>query len=277
MLGIIMVVIGTILVEVTSSSGKLEISQKKESLYTYGFLCYFWPLIIFLIIILIKGHFIFNTETLPLFILLIILEVAQVYSSLHAVAESERSTFGFLMVLTIPLILLVDLFLGYQISIFSLIGICLIVISLLFLFINHGLSKKGIRFVLFSSINGAITISVFKYLISNNNSVESLQFISCLVIVTFLFILSLWKNKENPIKSLFKKEFLLQSFSIGLGTIFVNFAYLYAPASIITGAKRGTSVLASIVSGNKFFHEKHLLIKILSFFLIVFGLILLIL
>lgn len=195
---------------------------------------------------------------------------------MHAVVEAERSTFGFLMVGTIPLLLIVDIFLGYPIDFLSLIGISLIIISLLFLFINHGLSKKGIRYVLFSTVNAVATISIFKHLIMNYNSVEAQQFITSLILLTFLFIMAIWKSRENPLTFIFKKRFLYQSMSRGLGTMFMSFAYLYAPASIITGAKRGTSVLASIFSGNRYFHEKHLIIKIVSFTFVILGLVLLV-
>ena len=87
--------------------------------------------------------------------------------------------------------------------------------------------------------------------------------------------MAFWKSKENPLRFVFNKKFLLQSVSRGFAAVFMSMAYLYAPTSVITGAKRGTSVLASIVSGNKFFHEKHILIKIVSFAFVVAGLILL--
>ena len=275
MFGIILVVIGTILDEVSSSAGKWNVNHKIESLYTLGFLNYFWGAIIFLCIILIKGHFIFDPASIPLFTLLLLLDGAQIYSSLHAIAEADRSTFGFLMVGTIPLLLVVDIFLGYSISFINLSGISFIVLSLIFLFINHGLSKKGIRYVWFSTFNAVATISIFKYLITNYNSVEAQQFLEISILLVALFIMAFWKSKENPLRFVFNKKFLLQSVSRGFAAVFMSMAYLYAPTSVITGAKRGTSVLASIVSGNKFFHEKHILIKIVSFAFVVAGLILL--
>jgi hypothetical protein len=276
MFGVILIIVGTILDEISSSAGKWNVNNKKESIYTLGFLNFFWVSIIFLVIILIKGQFLFNLDSLPLFALLMILEIAQAYSSLHAVVEAERSTFGFLMVGTIPLLLLVDIFLGYPIVFLSLIGISLIVVGLLFLFTNHGLSKKGMKYVLFSTFNAVATISIFKYLITNYNSVEAQQFVTSIILLIFLFIMAIWRSKENPLTFIFKKRFLYQSISRGFGVVLMSTAYLYAPASVITGAKRGTSVLASIVSGNKYFHEKHLIIKIISFMLVVVGLILLV-
>jgi hypothetical protein len=276
MLGIILVVIGTILDEIATSSGKWNVNNKKESIYTMGFLNLIWVFIIFTLMILVSGNFIYNPNTIFLLALLTILEIIQAYSTLHAIVEAERSTFGFLMVGTIPLLLLVDIYLGYPIDFSNMIGISFIVISLLFLFINHGLSKKGIQYVLFSTFNAVITISLYKYLITNGNSVTAVQFVLNLVLLVCLYFMAIWKYKENPLKFMFKKRFIYQSISKGFSAVFIGFAYIYAPASVITGAKRGASVLTAMVSGNKYFHEKHLVIKIISFTLVVLGLILLV-
>jgi len=85
--------------------------------------------------------------------------------------------------------------------------------------------------------------------------------------------MSFWKYKENPIKYLFKRKLFFESFPRGISGVLISFAYLYAPASVITSVKRGFSVLWSIISGNKIFHEKHLVIKIISFVLIITGLV----
>jgi hypothetical protein len=276
MLGIILVIIGTVLDEIATSFGKWSVNNKKESIYTMGFLNQFWVLLIFLLIAIFNGNFVFDLHSLPLVILLIILEIAQIYSSLHAIVEAERSTSGFLMVFTIPLLLMVDIYLGYPIDFINLIGVCFIAVSLLFLFINHGLSNKGIKYVLFSTFNAVIAISLYKYLITNYTSVESLQIVVGIIILVFLFLMAVFKSKENPLKFIFKKGFIYPSISKGVGGVIISFAYLYAPASIIIGARRGSSVLTSIVAGNKYFHEKHLAIKIISFLLVILGLILLV-
>lgn len=176
------------------------------------------------------------------------------------------------MIITIPLLPLVDLFLGYDIGLFSLIGIIIITIGLIILLINHGLNKKGIEYVLFSSINAVATISIYKYCITHYNSVSAQQIISLFFILIFLFIMAMYKSKDNPFKSILKKEFFIQSFSMGMGSAIISFAYIFAPASIITGAKRAASILWTIVSGNHYFHEKNILLKIISLILIVIGL-----
>lgn len=276
MVGIILAAIGSFFTEISISFGRWEILHKRENIYTYGFLTQFWLLVIFIIMVLFKNNFVFNPDSIPLFAVLIILEFAQTYASLKAMVTSDRSTAGFLMILTIPLLLLVDISLGYKIGIWAILGIFIIVVSLIFLFINHGINKKGIGFVLFSSVNAVATISIYKYLITYYNSVAAQQIISSIFLLIFLYLMSIWKYKENPFTYLLKRKFLFESLFIGIGSVFVSIAYLYAPASIIASGKRAFSILWSVISGNKIFHEKHLFIKIISFLLIIIGLALLV-
>ncbi len=277
MIGILLTAIGTFLNEAASSFGKWEILHKRENLYTFGFLNNFWLVVIFATIILVKGNFLFDPASIPLLCLLIVLEFAQAYSTLHAVAEADRSTLGFIMIGTIPLLLAVDTVLGYDINIFNMFGISIIVLGLIILLINHGINKKGIGYVIFSTLNAVITISIYKYCITNYNSVEAQQIITSTFILLFLGIMSILKYEQNPFMSIFKKEFLIQSVSNGLGSVITSIAYVYAPASVITSGKRAFSILWSIISGNKIFHEKHIIVKIVSFTFIIIGLSLLVL
>jgi hypothetical protein len=275
MIGIILVTASAIMDEISTSIGKWEVQHKKEGIYTYGFLNTFWILVILVIVTLVRDGFVFSLDSLPLFMVLIVLEIAQTYSSLHAIVESDRTTNGFLMILTLPLLLVVDYTLGYQISLPALCGIGVIVLGLIFLFINHGLSKKGIGYVLFSTVNAVATISIYKYMITNYNSVEAQQIVTLSILVVYLFIMARWKSKQNPFLYMFKKEFLAQSIPRGVSGVLISFAYLFASPAVITSAKRGLLVLLSVITGKVYFHEKHIFIKIVSTGLVVVGIVLL--
>ncbi|MEK7645072.1 MAG: hypothetical protein AAB391_02000 [Patescibacteria group bacterium] len=276
MIGVILASASALMDEVSASTGKWEMQHKREGVYTYGFLNCFWILVVLVVIALVKGSFVFSLASLPLFALAAVLEMAQVYSSIHAIVEAERSTLGFLMILTIPLLLVADFLLGYQLTTSALFGIGLIVVALIFLLINHGLDKKGIGYVLFSAVNAVATISIYKYLITHYNSVEGQQIPMFVIILVFLYIMARRRTKQNPFKYLLKREFLAQSVSRGLSGAFISFAYLYAPASVITSAKRGLAVLLSIISGRAYFHEKHVLIKIMASAFVLAGLVMLV-
>ncbi len=253
-------------------------TEHKESIYTMGFLNMLWGTIFFLTYALfIRGEFILSPESFPTLGVRIILEIAQLHVTMLAISVADRSTYGFLRIWTIPLLLVVDMALGYTIGTTQLFGISLIVLSFIFLFINHGIKKKGMWLVLFTAINAVATISLFKYNISNFNSVDTEQSIVFLVLMLYFFIMACYVAKENPILFLKKPVFFVQSFVMGISTVIMSFAYLFAPASIITTVKRSSTIIWAIVSGNFYFHEKKLTIKIGAFLLIVVGLIFLVL
>lgn len=267
-----MISVGTFIDEICTSLGKWNIEHKKENIYTFGFLNLFWGLVFFIVLAVVRDSFKFSLESLPLFSLLVILTMAQTFSSLEATVKADRSTFGFIMVGTIPLLLLADFLLGYDISTFHIWGVCVIVMSLLLLFTNHGLGKKGLGYVIFSTVNATFTISIYKYLITNYNSVEGQNIVMFCFIMLFLFIMAVWRGKENPIPFIFKRGFFFQGLGRGIAEVLIGFAFSFAPASIITSAKRGLSVLWSIISGNKFFHENHVVIKATAFLMVIIGL-----
>ncbi len=272
MLGVIFAFLSSIFREIGTSIGKRQVSQKKEGLYTMGFLSYFWVVILFgLFAVFVTGDFIFSFDSLPTLGIRLVLEVLQAHFSILAIVVADRSTFGFIRILTIPILLFIDLILGYTLTFTNILGIGFILLSLAVLFMNHGIKKKGAGLVLFTAINGAATISLFKYNITNFNSVEA----EGIIVFTFLalyFLLMGRKHGERPFLSLKNPLFFFQSLSRGIGSIFMNFAYLFGAASVITTAKRAFTILASIVSRNMYFKEKHVALKAFSFALVVLGL-----
>jgi len=83
------------------------------------------------------------------------------------------------------------------------------------------------------------------------------------------------RRGENPFALLRKPIFLVQSLVGGMGFAIGSFAYLLAAPSVITAAKRSSAVLWSVLSGNLYFHEKHILIKLAAFALLATGIIVL--
>lgn len=276
MFGILTVGIATLFHEIADSIGKRKVAERGESIYTMGFLNMLWGALFLFAIALIRGEFVFAAASLPTFGIRVLLEIAQIHAGLLAITRADRSTFSFLRILTIPLLLLIDVILGYEIGPFAVIGIALIVASFVFLFMNHGLRKKGAGWVLFSAVNAAATISLYKYDITHFNSVEAEQGIVMLILMTYLLGMALFVARENPLVFFRKPVFLAQSLSSGVGSVILSFAYLLAPASVITTAKRSFDVLWATVSGNVYFHEKKLFIKIASLSLVVVGLALLV-
>lgn len=272
---IILVSIGAFFEEISSSIGKYKVNRHEESPFTMAFLSLFWSTIFYVLISLIKNNtFIFKLNSLPTFSIRAVLEVIQLYVSTFAVIKADRTTFSFVRTITIPLLLIVDLTIGYKIGIIPLAGIIFIIIALLIVFSKNDIKKKGLKFVIISAVNAVITTSLFKYDITHFNSIIAEQLLISLIILTCFLTFSLIK-KENPLTFLTKPIFFLQSLTTGLGSVLESFAYNFSVPSIIMSAKRSSSIFWSILSGKKFFREKHTLFKFFIFFIMLLGLILL--
>jgi len=276
MFGLLFTIAATFFHEIGTSIGKTEVRDHKESIYTMGCLNLLWSTIILLVIAFARQEFVFSFESLPTFSIRALLEIAQFHIGILAIIKAERSAVGFIMIGTIPLLLAIDIFLGYAISFSQIIGITIIILALIFLLMNHGIRTKGFWYIIFITINAAATISLYKYDITHFNSVEAEQSLTLAILLVYFTIMAFFVARENPIRFLKQRVFLVQSFSMGLATAFMSFAYLFAPASIITTAKRALAILWATLSGNIYFHEKHLFVKMISYAMIISGLIFLI-
>lgn len=275
MIGLLLVAVAEVFSEISNSLGKYEVREKHESVYALGFLNALWIAVFFLCWgVLGDGGLVFSRESMPTFLARAVLEIVLIFVSIHAITQADRSTFSFLRILTIPLLLLVDLALGYAITLPQIFGISFITIALTFLLLERGLSGRGKMLSLLTAVLAAGTISLYKYNIEHFNSVAAEQGLMYLIVLAALIIGARIRLGENVFKYLFKPVFLFQSLAAGVGGVLMSFAYTLAPASIIAAAKRPFEVLGSIASGQIRFHEKHLAIKLLAFLLILAGVLL---
>lgn len=275
MLGLLFVAIATLSKEIGTVIGKKKVAKHEESIYTMGFLGMLWGALILTLTGFVRDSLLLDPASFPTLSIRLVLEIAQMHVTILAITTASRSAFGFLRIWTIPALLVVDLTLGYAIGTPQLFGIGLIVLSFMILFINHGIKSRGAGLVLFTAFNAVATISLYKYDITHFNSVETEQSIAILVVLLYMALRAIFSAHENPIRFLVKPIFLFQSLTSGVATVLMSFAYLFAPASIITTGKRSLAILWSMISGNIYFHEKKFAIKLVSLILIVAGLILL--
>lgn len=273
MIAILLLLAATCSAEVGISIGKKAVQRQKQSAYTMGFLDVLWSVVFYaLLIVFWRKEFQFSLESLPTFLPRIVLEIILAQITLTAIVRADRSTFNFIRVGTIPLLLFVDAFLGYPISGYHIIGIILIVCALGAIFVSRGIARKGILFCLASMTMAVATISLFKYDITHFNGVEAEQGTMTLVLLLYFVIMARIRARENALAFLFRPRFFLQAFAAGLANVLIAFPYALATASLITAAHRALSVLWAIVSGQVYFHEKHLVLKMALFLLLIAGL-----
>lgn len=245
-------------------------------MYSMAFLSYFWSSFWFLGVMIYRHDFIFSMASLPTFTARVIFEIIQTEIAITALIRAERATFGFIRTTTVAMLLLVDIMLGYSISLTQIAGMAVISLTLLIIFMNHGVNKKGIKFVVLSAIGAVVTTTLYKYDISHFNSVEAEQLLLNIFVIAYFFRAAVKFSGENPLKFMAKPIFFSQSFTDGLGTVFSSFAYNLAPASIIMAGGRSTSVFFSILSGNHYFKEKNVLMKLVIFMMLAVGIFLLV-
>ncbi|MBL8158093.1 hypothetical protein JNK62_00970 [bacterium] len=271
MLGVILIAVGELFAEASATIGRYEVKHRKETLYTMGFLSGFWATVFLVIYSFTWGEFRFSYDSLPTFGARLGLEIALLLFSLHAMVQADRSTFAFLRTFTIPLLLAADLALGYPLSINQVFGVSLIVIALLILLLNHGLSRRGKLLSLMSAICAVGTITLYKYNITYFNSVEAEQTLMHVFLLVAIAAAAKLQTGEDVTRRMFKPVFFAQSLLAGVATMLFSFAFLFAPASVITAVKRSLEILGAIVFGRKYFHEKHVLLKLLACALVAGG------
>lgn len=275
MFGVIIVFLSSFFVEISDSLSKLELKQKQIGLYSLAVVNSLAITLIFIGINIFQGEFIFSLASLPTFGLRAVLEIILTFIALEAIAKADRSTHGFVRILTMPFLLVVDFLLGYRISGWQLAGIGIIILSLILLFSYQGIKKPGAWLSFGTAILAVATISLYKYDITYFNSVAAEQTIIHLVLLIFLLPMAFFKAKENPFSFFKQKVFCFQSLLNVVPSFLNSYAYAFAPASIILSAYRSSAVFWSVVSGRVYFHEKHFLIKMLCLILLIGGIMLL--
>ncbi|MBI4065721.1 hypothetical protein HY412_00815 [Candidatus Kaiserbacteria bacterium] len=275
MFGIFLAGISAAFEELTNSLGKRKIGDGTESYYTFGFLTQFFSALLILGAGLLLNNLVFALDSLVTFIPRVLVAILEIQLAVIALVKVDRGNIGFIRLATIPLLLLTDLALGYSLSVFQILGMCLIVAPIIVLF-SQGKNDKGLWLALTVAALAAVDISLYKYDISHFNSVEAEQAIISLILSLYFFITAAIVRRENPILFLKRPVYLIQTGSSGLAYVVGSFSYLFAPASIITAAFRGFSVLFSILTGQFYFKEKNFLVRFGLFILIVDGLLLLI-
>lgn len=264
MFGILLATLSSASGELSDSISKRKVTDGVASYYTFGFLTILFSTVVLIGIGAWRQDFIFSLASLPTFIPRVFLEVVQAHVSILAVVKADRSDYGPIRILTIPLLFAVDVILGYAISPMQMLGMGVIFLTIALLLSYEQFRVKGLFFILFTAVNAVITLSLYKYDITHFNSVETEQVLVQLVLLIYFFVLAVLVAHENPFTFLRRRAFFAQASTSGLASSFASYAYVFASASVITAALRATAVLFSVVSGGYYFKEKRLLLKILA-------------
>ncbi len=263
-MSIILIWLGTLFWEISGSL--MKIHNKQLNPLQRAFLISLFIVFSSLILIyLFWFKLTFNVTNFLLILYLIAGSIVYYYFILKAVWIADRSTLNIFILLKIPLVLIIDLIIGYQLSNIQIIWI--LTIFTLIAFINYKENKiynlNGLKYIIFAIIIWSINISIFKILVENGNNIPSLviaySLFSCIFFGIRLFI----KWWISNFKFLTNKTFLLIWFVSSLNTLLIAFSYLFLPPSIITTYKNTFSLLRSHISAKVIFNEKYVFKKII--------------
>lgn len=275
MFGVIIIFFSTLFDELAISIAKTKLNQKQISIYSIGIISSLGAALFFIAINLFEWEFNFSLASLPTFGARALIEVILTGLAFKAIALADRSTFGFLRAVTIPLLLIVDFFSGYEISLWQFIGMGIIIFSLLIFFFCQNLKMSGAWLSLLVAVLAAATIALYKYDITHYNSVAAEQTVMHLILLVFLTGMAFFKAKENPFVFLKQKIYIFQTLINVIPSFLISYAYIFAPASVILSAHRSSAVFWSVISGKAYFKEKYFLVKILCLVLLSGGIVLL--
>lgn len=284
MIGIFLASLATLIGEVGHSIGKNEVAHRRESILGMGFLNILWGVIIYVIIAVfvspdtfvgsIFGEYRFSFEFVPLslFLIRVCLEVLVINLVLRGVVAATRSSFSFLRMLTIPFLLGADILLGYQISVQEFIGIAVILITTISLVASSTIKRDGMWYVIGMALLAVFTVSIYKYNITNYNSVMGEQLTMSVIMMIYLGVAATVTTKKNPLRHFKRPIVVLQSLASGLDSVITSVAFVFAPGSIIMTARRTSAILWSVLAGNIVFGEQKLLLKIAGLGVLCIGL-----
>src|SRR3989344_9411823 len=197
MFGILLAALSSASSELSDSISKKEVSDGAASYYTLGFLTILLGTVVLIFIGIWRQDFIFSLASLPTFVPRVFLEVIQAHVSILAVVKADRSDYGPIRTLTIPLLLAVDIWLGYSVTTMQMLGMTIIFITIFLLMSYERFQAKGLFLMLFTAINAVATLSLYKYDITHFNSVETEQALVQLVLLIYFFLLFFLVAREN--------------------------------------------------------------------------------
>ncbi len=276
MFGIVLVVIAAFFVEVGCSVAKHEHSKHGEDVWGAIFLNSFVTLLIYLIVGVYRGTLDFFVQSWPILVIAGLINLAATFVSNMATLKASRSIAGVFRMLTVPLLTVVDYFLGYDISPVQILGIGVIVLTIITLMKRDAWYKTSTKWLMANTIMTVLAITIYKYTIDHLATVETVQVINFIFLIVGAIVGAQICNKQNLFK-LFTHPFaFLQASSMSLGSVLNGFAYSYAPASIISAAYRSAQAFWTLVSGSFYFHEHKIFTRMIAVVFLVGGVFLLV-
>jgi hypothetical protein len=274
MLVVLLLLTSTFATEIAESIGKQSVRWRRENVYELAFLSLFWGLLFLFGTLAFGAEFHLSLASLPFLGIRLVLEVILAFAIAEAVVRTDRTTMAFLRLLTIPLLLVVDIALGYHITTPQYLGIALMFCALMLAFKHNAHGRRGAWIAALTAILSVATISLYKYDITHFNSVVGEQSVVISGMLIVFALASFRQRHRSPMRLLFRPATGTQALSNGIVIPLESFAMTFVPASLAISLKRSFSVMWAIIFGGTYFHEHSLRRKTSSGVLMTISLVL---
>ncbi|MBP7057338.1 hypothetical protein KBB08_02510 [Candidatus Gracilibacteria bacterium] len=275
MVGVLLMVVAACFIEIGAYLSKHEVENHHESLQAMMFLNTFCSAFLFLAVALWNDAS-FVIYSWPILVLGAVFSIVSALVGSIATIKSQMSQAGLFRLASIPLLLLVDYFLGYDISPLQFGGIAMILAILVMLSFKHEWDKPSVRWLMLNAFLVVIDVTLYKYSIDRVASLEMIQLMYRFSLLLYCILVMRLANKEHVLRHLATPIAWWQSAVIAIGAVLSGFAFSYGPPSIILAAYRSAQAFWSLIIGALFFYERSLAIKILILVFLIFGVTLLI-
>ncbi len=262
MVGVLLIWLGTFFEEISAVAGKKNLLEKKEDIYVFGFLQVLAVLAAFLLMLaLMPGALVFSWASLPTLSVRIFFEILQCYFAIMALQLADRSTMGILRSGTIPLLLVVDIMMGYSISSLQLTVILALFVLIVLAVKEKAVGGQGLKYVVLATVLPVITATLYKYNIEHYNSVAVEGTIVFSALLLFWGVMNA-RRRNNPLRYLKNPQIVAQSLSLAVEAVLMSIAFIYSFPSLLIAVKRASSIFWSTLSGIYIFREERAFAKI---------------
>jgi len=221
-------------------------------------------------------HFELNAVSFAIAIATILLTVWFYYYAMKTIETADRSTASIFSVLVLPMLLVSDIILWYDITMYQVVWVLFITLVLLYSSYSGTLNMKWFKYIIITTLIAFVSTMIFKYQISHYASVYSQLFIQSF----FAMLIAIWIVYKKMwlawLKWILKKDYIIIWAVRWTNTMLTSLAYMFGPASIISSFKRICAMFWWVIFGKLVFHETQIWKKmanvaVLSFWIFIMN------
>lgn len=196
--------------------------------------------------------------------------VSQIFLSLFyypilnkAIHQAERSTFSILGCMTLPILLVSDIMLGYGVNAYKILGIIVISVVVVYILATKTLSLRWCKDIVLANWIYMLMMIAFKYSTYHFASTEMVNLLITLPTALLFIPIVLKKRWKNWLKQTFSPKYFWIAGLYGVGWVLIAESYKTLIASSVMLFKQFFAMIFGLITGKLLFHEWRLYKKII--------------